>query len=289
MRVPGPAEPFIRVQGVRFAYGGKEGPSGPVVLDDVSLLVYPGQMVAIVGRNGSGKSTLARHLNGLLLPQQGRVLVGGLDTRDETHLWEIRRQVGMVFQNPDNQLVATTVEEDVAFGPENLGLPPEEIRRRVDRALELVGMSAYRRSPPHRLSGGQKQRVAIAGVLAMRPACIVLDEPTSMLDPRGQREVLATLQELRRTLRVAVVYITHRMEEAVGADWLVVMERGRIVMEGPPREVFDRAARLEELDLEVPPVVRLARELRRGGLPLRPGILTADELVNELCPSGCTT
>lgn len=289
MRGPGPAEPFIRVEGVRFAYGGKEGPSGPVVLEDVNLLVYPGQMVAIVGRNGSGKSTLARHLNGLLLPQQGRVLVGGLDTRDEVHLWEIRRQVGMVFQNPDNQLVATTVEEDVAFGPENLGLPPEEIRRRVDRALELVGMSAYRRSPPHRLSGGQKQRVAIAGVLAMRPACIVLDEPTSMLDPRGQREVLATLQELRRTVRVAVVYITHRMEEAAGADWLVVMERGRIVMEGPPREVFDRAAQLEELDLEVPPVVRLARELRRGGLPLRPGILTADELVNELCPSGCTT
>ena len=282
------SEPLIRVEQARFTYTPAE-PARGWALDGVSLEIFPGEMVAVVGPNGSGKSTLARHLNALLVPQQGRVLVAGMDTRDGERLWAIRQMVGMVFQNPDNQLVAATVEEDVAFGPENLGLPPAEIARRVDEALAWVGMQAWRHHPPHRLSGGQKQRVAIAGVLAMRPACIVLDEPTSMLDPRGQQEVLATLAQLRRQSGLAVVHITHRMAEAALADRILVMDAGRVVLEGTPREVFRQAHRLLELGLEVPPAVQVALRLRAAGLELPAEIIHLDELVEALCPSGSST
>ena len=280
-----PPDPLIRVEQVTYRYAAGGDAPAVVALDGVSLEVSRGDFVAVVGRNGSGKSTLARHLNGLLQPDQGRVLVDGMDTRDPARLWEIRRLVGMIFQNPDNQLVATTVEEDVAFGPENLGVPPDEIARRVTWALETVGMAAYRRHPPHRLSGGQKQRVAIAGVLAMQPACLVADEPTSMLDPRGRAEVLQTLLELRRRLGMAVVLITQQMGEAALADRVVVMDQGRIVLEGPPRSVFTRAAQLERLGLELPAAVAVAERLRQAGVPVAPDVITVDELVEWLCPS----
>ncbi|HEY8498159.1 MAG TPA: energy-coupling factor transporter ATPase [Limnochordales bacterium] len=280
-----PPDPLIRVEQVTYRYAAGGDAPAVVALDGVSLEVSRGDFVAVVGRNGSGKSTLARHLNGLLQPDQGRVLVDGMDTRDPARLWEIRRLVGMIFQNPDNQLVATTVEEDVAFGPENLGVPPDEIARRVTWALETVGMAAYRRHPPHRLSGGQKQRVAIAGVLAMQPACLVADEPTSMLDPRGRAEVLQTLLELRRRLGMAVVLITQQMGEAALADRVVVMDQGRIVLDGPPRSVFTRAAQLERLGLELPAAVAVAERLRQAGVPVAPDVITVDELVEWLCPS----
>ncbi|HEY8487064.1 MAG TPA: energy-coupling factor transporter ATPase [Limnochordales bacterium] len=280
-------EPLIRIEGVRFRYG--PSPAAPWVLDGVNLEVYPGEMVAWVGPNGSGKSTLARHLNGFLLPQEGRVVVAGMDTRDEGCLWAIRRTVGMVFQNPDNQLVAATVEEDVAFGPENLGLEPAEIARRVEQALEWVGMTPWRHHPPHQLSGGQKQRVAIAGVLAMRPACLVLDEPTSMLDPQGREEVLATLQSLRRQHGLAVVYITHRMGEAALCDRVVVLHEGRVALQGTPREVFRHGPQLLEWGLELPAAAQVAVELRRLGVPVPEDVLSPQELVEALCPSGSST
>ncbi|HEY8449552.1 MAG TPA: energy-coupling factor transporter ATPase, partial [Bacillota bacterium] len=252
-------------------------------LRDVNLSVRRGEFVAVVGANGSGKSTLARHLNALLLPTTGRVEVAGFDTSDPAHLWEIRRRVGMVFQNPDNQLVATTVEEDVAFGPENLGLPREEIARRVDEALRLVRLEAFRRHAPHRLSGGQKQRVAIAGILAMRPDIIVMDEPTAMLDPRGREEVVATAWRLCRGEGITVVYVTHFMEEAVRADRIVVLAEGRVQAEGAPTEVFARRELLRSAGLELPGVVELAERLRQRGLDV-PGDLTSlDELVTHLC------
>ncbi len=273
---------MIEIHDLWHVYG--SGTAGEVVaLKGVNLRIDQGEFVAIIGSNGSGKSTLARHLNGLLLPTRGWVKVCNLDTRSSEHLQEIRRRVGMVFENPDNQLVATIVEEDVAFGPENLGLPPAEIRRRVEQALETVGMATYRNHPPHLLSGGQKQRVAIAGVLAMEPSCIVLDEPTSMLDPQGRREVLRTIRGLNESRGMTVVYITHFMEEAAAAGRVLVMDDGRIVADGPPRRIFGQTELLERIGLGVPPLTRLARRLRMRGLPVPEVVLDAEELVSSLC------
>jgi len=253
-------------------------------LEGIDLHVGRGEFLVVIGPNGSGKSTLARHFNGLLLPTRGRVLVDGMDTRDPAHLWSIRQGVGMVFQNPDNQIVATVVEEDVAFGPENLGVPSGEIRSRVDDALALVGMERFSLHAPHLLSGGQKQRVAIAGALAMRPVCLVLDEATAMLDPKGRQEVLATVGRLNRDEGLTVVLITHFMEEAIGADRVVVMDRGRIALEGSAVEVFAQDELLERIGLGVPQVVEVCRRLTRGGHPVPPSVLTTADLVDFLCP-----
>ncbi len=273
---------MIVVQDVSFAYE-KGGEGEQKALEEINLKVARGEYMAIIGHNGSGKSTLAKHFNALLTPAAGRVLVDGMCTRDKDHLYQIRQRVGMVFQNPDNQIVATTVEEDVAFGPENLGLPPREIRERVEEALELVRMADMRRHAPHLLSGGQKQRVAIAGVIAMRPRCLVLDEPTAMLDPRGREEVLQTVGRLNREEGITVIYITHFMEEVRRADSLTVMDRGRIVLKGTPRRVFSQGDLLQSLGLEVPPVTELARRLKMRGLDIAPDILEVDELVGMLC------
>lgn len=273
--------PLVECLGVRYAY--RPGPQEVVALDGVDLTVGRGEFVSVVGANGSGKSTLARHLNGLLLPTEGEVRVAGMSTRDPARLWEIRRTVGMVFQNPDNQLVATTVEEDVAFGPENLGLPPEEIAARVDAALQAVGMAEHRLRAPHHLSGGQKQRVAIAGVLAMQPDCLVLDEPTTMLDPAGRGEVLATLLRLHRERGLAVVLITHFMDEAALADRVVVMARGRVAADGPPAAVLEDVELLAAAGLKPPPAALLARRLRARGVELPPGIVRPEALVEALC------
>lgn len=273
---------MIQVIGLEHSYQG--GEAGTVkAVNGVSLSVNKGEFVAIIGHNGSGKSTLAKHLNGLLLPTGGQVLVEGLDTRDPMNTWEIRRKVGMVFQNPDNQLVATTVEEDVAFGPENLGIPPKEIRERVDEALELVRMSEFKNKEPHLLSGGQKQRVAIAGVIAMRPDYLVLDEPTAMLDPQGRQEVMATVLRLNKEEGLGVVHITHYMDEAVNADRVIVMENGEIEMEGKPREVFAQVSKLKKLRMDVPQMTELASLLRQGGLEVPEDVLTVEEMVRCLC------
>ena len=253
-------------------------------LSQVSLAVPAGQFLAIIGRNGSGKSTLAKHLNALLLPETGSCLVNGMDTRKAELLWEIRQTVGMVWQNPDNQSVASLVEEDVAFGPENLGLPPAEIRRRVASALEMVGMTEYRLHAPHLLSGGQKQRVAIAGVLAMNPRCLVLDESTAMLDPVGRREVLTAVRNLHRQQGITVVLITHFMEEAVEADRVVVMEAGRIIMDGTPATVFNQVDRIRSLGLDVPVAADIAARLRQKGIDLPSGIIHDEDLAVALCP-----
>ncbi|MFA5537237.1 MAG: energy-coupling factor transporter ATPase [Bacillota bacterium] len=249
----------------------------------VNLTIKDGEFVVIIGHNGSGKSTLAKHFNALLLPTKGSVLVDGFDTGAEESVWEIRRRVGMVFQNPDNQLVATTVEEDVAFGPENLGLPPQEIRNRVDEALDLVRMTDFKTREPHLLSGGQKQRVAIAGVIAMRPNFLVLDEPTAMLDPQGRKEVISTVQNLNKTEGLGVVHITHYMDEAVNADRVIVMEDGKIVLEGKPREVFAQVSKLKELRMDVPQMTELASLLRQRGVDLPKDILSVEEMVKSLC------
>jgi len=252
-------------------------------LNGVSLRIEQGEFVAIIGHNGSGKSTLAKHLNVLLLPDQGTVTVNGMDTKDIENLWKIRQQVGMVFQNPDNQLIATTVEEDVAFGPENLGIEPLKIRHLVDEALVCVGMSEYKKRAPHLLSGGQKQRVAIAGVVAMRPKVLVFDEPTAMLDPLGRKEVMDTVVKLNQEEGLTVVHITHFMEEAVLADRVIVMENGSIVMEGSPREIFSQVQKLKELCLDVPPMMELRDILAQDGLNLPHDILTVEEMVVALC------
>lgn len=252
-------------------------------LQDVSLAVEPGEFVVVIGHNGSGKSTLAKHLNALLIPGSGQVLVDGMDTAQWENVWKIRSRVGMVFQNPDNQLIATTVEEDVAFGTENLGLPPEEIRIRVDEALSRVGMDGFQKREPHYLSGGQKQRVAIAGVIAMRPAYMVLDEPTAMLDPRGRREVMDTIYQLNRNDGLTVIHITHYMEEAIHADRVVVMEEGRKVAEGTPREIFRQVDLLKSLRMDVPPMAELEHRLALRGLHLPSQALTVDEMVECLC------
>lgn len=253
-------------------------------LSDVTCTIPRGSFTAIIGTNGSGKSTLARHLNALYLPTAGEVIVEGMKTSDMEHIWDIRQKVGMVFQNPDNQLVAAIVEEDVAFGPENLGVPAEEIRKRVDYALEKVGMSAYRTHSPAMLSGGQKQRIAIAGVLAMHPDCIVLDEPTAMLDPLGRKEVMDTIHELNRSEGITIVLITHFMEEAVTADHVLVVDRTKLQMQGTAREVFSQADKLTAMGLDVPVAADLAYGLRKKGYEIPEDCMTDEELGEALCP-----
>lgn len=253
-------------------------------LKDVTAQIKKGEFTAIIGTNGSGKSTLARHLNALLLPTEGELIVEGMRTSDVGRVWDIRQKVGMVFQNPDNQLVAAVVEEDVAFGPENLGVPPEEIRERVDFALEKVGMTSYREQAPSMLSGGQKQRVAIAGVLAMKPDCIVLDEPTAMLDPKGRKEVMDTIHELNKKEGITIVLITHFMEEAVTADHILVIDKGVLKMEGTPREIFSQADKVTEIGLDVPVPADLARRLRKKGMMVSEKCMTDEELGEALCP-----
>lgn len=253
-------------------------------LKDVTAQIKKREFTAIIGTNGSGKSTLARHLNALLIPTAGELIVEGMRTSDANRIWDIRQKVGMVFQNPDNQLVAAVVEEDVAFGPENLGVPPEEIRERVDFALGKVGMTSYREQAPSMLSGGQKQRVAIAGVLAMKPDCIVLDEPTAMLDPKGRKEVMDTIHELNKKEGITIVLITHFMEEAVTADHILVIDRGVLKMEGTPREIFSQADKVTEIGLDVPVPADLARRLRKKGMAVSEKCMTDEELGEALCP-----
>lgn len=253
-------------------------------IDDVSIEIKEGEFVAVLGHNGSGKSTFAKQLDAILLPTDGTVWIQGLDTSKEENLWEVRKKTGMVFQNPDNQIIGNVVEEDVGFGPENMGIPTDEIWKRVDESLEAVGMTAYRMKSPNKLSGGQKQRVAIAGVMAMRPQCIVLDEPTAMLDPNGRREVVKTVHELNRQEGITVVLITHYMEEVIHADRVIVMDDGRVVMDGTPREVFSRVEELKSYRLDVPQVTELAYELQKNGVDLPDGILTLEELMRYLLP-----
>ena len=252
-------------------------------IDEVDIDVKEGQFIAILGHNGSGKSTLAKHINAILVPTEGTVWVNGLDTKDPTELWNVRQSAGMVFQNPDNQIIGTVVEEDVGFGPENLGVPTDEIWQRVEESLKAVGMIEYRHHSPNKLSGGQKQRVAIAGVVAMEPKCIVLDEPTAMLDPVGRKEVLKTVKKLREQKKVTVILITHYMEEVIDADKIYVMDHGRVVMEGTPKEVFSQVDELKKYRLDVPQVTILADELKKQGLDIPSGILRNEELVEALC------
>ncbi len=275
------SEPILKTENLTFRYTTAEG-AAPTVLDGLTLSVRRGEFVAVLGHNGSGKSTLAKHFNAILLPSGGKAYVDGMDTCDENLLLDIRRRVGMVFQNPDNQIVASVVEEDVAFGPENLGVPSEEIRARVDSALAAVGMTEYARHAPHLLSGGQKQRVAIAGVLAMRPECIVLDEPTAMLDPAGRREVLDTVKRLNREQGITVVLITHHMDEAAQADRLIVMHDGHIMADDSPEQVFQNVDGLRSLGLEVPEPVALLYELRQAGVDVPLTALTVDECAGVL-------
>ncbi len=251
-------------------------------LRGVTLDIKEGSFVAILGHNGSGKSTFAKLMNGLLLPSDGTVYISNMKTDDEEHLWDVRKTAGMVFQNPDNQIIGNVVEEDVGFGTENIGTPTEEIWERVDQSLEAVGMTAYRLQSPNKLSGGQKQRVAIAGVMAMRPQCIVLDEPTAMLDPNGRREVIKTIHELNRQERITVLLITHYMEEVIDADRVVVMDDGHVVMDGAPKEIFSRVSELKQYSLDVPQVTELAYELKQAGMELPDGILSIDELADRL-------
>ena len=275
------ANPIIQARGLTFRYTTAEGVA-PTVLDQVNLDIEAGTFVAILGHNGSGKSTLAKHMNAILLPTGGKVYVSGMDTADDSLLLNIRKAVGMVFQNPDNQIVANVVEEDVAFAPENLGVPPEEIRRRVDDALKAVGMYEYREHAPHLLSGGQKQRIAIAGVIAMQPRCIVLDEPTAMLDPIGRADVLRTIKTLNRERGVTVVLITHHMDEAAQADRLVVMAKGKVIADGTPKEVFQDVEGLKAVGLTVPDTTELLWQLRQDGLDLPLDALSDEECAQAL-------
>lgn len=253
-------------------------------IDGVDLEIEEGSFTAILGHNGSGKSTLAKHINGLLLPTEGTVWVGEIDTKEEDRIWDVRKTAGMVFQNPDNQIIGNIVEEDVGFGPENIGVPTDEIWKRVDESLKAVGMTAYRNQSPNKLSGGQKQRVAIAGVMAMRPRCIILDEPTAMLDPNGRKEVIRTIRQLNQAEGITVLLITHYMEEAIDADRIIVMDDGKIVMDGKPKEIFSRVRELKNHGLDVPQATELAFELKEAGMPLSDGILSREELVKELLP-----
>ena len=252
-------------------------------VDGVDIDIKEGQFVAILGHNGSGKSIFAKHINALLLPSDGTIWIDGINTSEEPELWKVRQKAGMVFQNPDNQIIGTVVEEDVGFGPENMGVPTEDIWKRVNESLEKTGMTAYRHHSPNKLSGGQKQRVAIAGVMAMRPKCIVLDEPTAMLDPNGRKEVLAAVHQLNKQENVTVVLITHYMEEVIDADHVIVMDGGHVVMEGTPREIFSQVETLKKYRLDVPQVTLLAHELKQSGVDIPDGILTTEELVNALC------
>ncbi|MBS5590990.1 MAG: energy-coupling factor transporter ATPase [Clostridiales bacterium] len=272
---------IIKTEDLRFSYPAAEGVS-PVVLDGVDLAIKEGSFVAVLGHNGSGKSTLAKHMNAILLPSGGKVYVDGIDTTDEDRLLDVRRAVGMVFQNPDNQIVANVVEEDVAFAPENLGVPPEEIRKRVDEALKAVNMYEFREHAPHLLSGGQKQRIAIAGVIAMEPRCVVLDEPTAMLDPTGRADVLRTIKALNQERGVTVVLITHHMDEAAQADRLVVMSKGRVVADGEPKEVFSHVEELKAVGLTVPQTTQLLWELRQEGISVPLDALSDEECAAAL-------
>ena len=277
------SENIIEFQNVCYRYEAGEGEQPlPLCVDNVTLNIKKGDFVAILGHNGSGKSTLAKLSNSILIPESGRVLVNGMDTADEELSYDIRSTVGVVFQNPDNQIVASIVEEDVAFGPENLGVEPAEIRRRVDDALKAVGMYDYRHHEPHKLSGGQKQRVAIAGMIAMLPECIVLDEPTAMLDPKGRKEVLETIRKLNRERGITIVFITHFMEEAATADRVVVMDNAKILLDGTPKEVFHKADLLKQVGLDVPKAACLAAELKKEGVPMPDDILTAAEFSDAI-------
>jgi energy-coupling factor transport system ATP-binding protein len=272
---------IIKVNNVSFEYITDE--SKLKAIDKLSLEVKKGEFVAIIGHNGSGKSTLSKNLNAILLPSEGNILIDGLDTREESKLWDIRQTAGMVFQNPDNQIVATVVEEDVAFGPENLGIDPVEIRKRVEEALKNVGMYDLRDRQPHLLSGGQKQRVAIAGIIAMKPKCIIFDEATAMLDPSGRKEVMKTIKRLNKEENITTLHITHFMEEAVEADRVIVMEKGKKLLEGTPREVFSNIEMLRTIGLDVPCMTELSSLLKKDGLDISSDILTVDEMVMKLC------
>ena len=275
-------QPIIQIKDLYFDYINSEGKE-TAALDGVSLDIHKGEFIVIIGHNGSGKSTLAKHMNALLTPKRGQVLVKGMDTKDEDRTWDIRQTAGMVFQNPDNQMVATIVEEDVAFGPENLGVASEQIRERVDQALRTVGMTEYANTAPHYLSGGQKQRVAIAGVIAMRPEIIILDEPTAMLDPSGRREVMETIDYLNKHEGITIVHITHYMEEAIAADRVVVMEEGKIVAKASPREIFNQVDTLKSIGLDVPQVTELAHQLRKEGIKIEGDPLSIEEMVEAIC------
>ena len=277
---------IIKAEDVTFEYIVRDEndnvESVKTAVDHVSLDIEPGQFIAILGHNGSGKSTFAKHINALLMPTEGTLWVNDMDTRDEDKLWDVRQTAGMVFQNPDNQIIGTIVEEDVGFGPENLGIPTDEIWKRVAESLEAVGMTEYRHHSPNKLSGGQKQRVAIAGILAMKPKCIVLDEPTAMLDPNGRKEVISTITELNYKEHVTIILITHYMDEVIGADKVFVMDDGKVVLSGTPREVFSHFEQLKALRLDVPYPTELAYELEKTGILLPRGILTKEELVEEI-------
>ncbi|MCK8824376.1 energy-coupling factor transporter ATPase [Fuchsiella alkaliacetigena] len=274
-------ESLIELKDVYYRYQEQEDEDW--VLENIDLEITAGEFIAIVGHNGSGKSTLAKLLNGILLPTQGEVRVGGKVTTEQEDLWQLRQQLGIVFQNPDNQLVANIVEEDVAFGPENLGLPSAEIRKRVDEALRLVGMTDFARAAPHKLSGGQKQRVAIAGVIAMRPDCLVFDEPTAMLDPQGRQEVVETVEHLNRQEGLTVIYITHFMEEIINADRILVFADGKVELAATPKELFTKVDKLRDLALDIPQITELAYQLSESGLDIDTNIFTSTELVEELC------
>lgn len=272
---------MIETKALRYKYPDEK--TDKFALETIDINVDEGEFVVIIGHNGSGKSTLSKLLNGILIPTEGVILVDGLDTKDDELIWEIRKTAGMVFQNPDNQLVATIVEEDVAFGPENLGVPSHEIRERVDWALDVVGMTEYKRKAPHNLSGGQKQRVAIAGILAMDPKCIIFDEPTAMLDPSGRKEVIKTIEQLNEEEKMTIIHITHYMDEAVNADRVIVMDQGKVVLEGKPKDVFKQVDFLHELGLDVPQVTQLSYFLRKAGVDVNADNITVEEMVNDLC------
>ena len=280
-------EPLIRAENISYSYPIYEDEETDVTregkaIDDVSLSIEPGQFVCILGRNGSGKSTFARHLNALLVPDAGTLWVNGMDSKDAQHILDIRKSVGMVFQNPDNQIVATIVEEDVAFGPENIGVPSEEIVSEVERSLERVNMSEYAKSSPNNLSGGQKQRVAVAGILAMHPECIVLDESTSMLDPRGRREIMEAVHALNKEQGITIICITHYMDEAMDADRIFVMDNARVILEGTPKEIFSQTEKIKQAGLMLPQICELAEVLRSEGLDIPEGIISEEELKTEL-------
>ena len=274
---------FIEVKNLTHIFReNDEKKTEKIALDNINLKIDKGEFIAIIGVNGSGKSTLAKHFNGLLLPSEGECIVDGMKVDDSEDIWKVRQKVSMVFQNPDNQIVATIVEEDVAFGPENLGIPPKEIRKRVDEALETVGMTEYKKHAPHLLSGGQKQRVAIAGILAMEPDCIIFDEPTAMLDPSGRKEVMETIKKLNKEKNKTIVLITHFMDEAVLADRVMILHDGENVLMGTPKEIFSQVEKLKELGLDVPQVTELAYELRKEGFEVKKDCITIEELVESL-------
>ena len=272
---------IVRVENLVYRYDDEIITKNAV--DDVSFDIEAGEFVVIIGHNGSGKSTLAKHFNGIFYPTEGNVYINEMNTRDDSLIWKIRQNAGMVFQNPDNQIVATIVEEDVAFGPENLGVDKNVIRQRVDEALRLVNMTEFAKKQPHNLSGGQKQRVAIAGIIAMRPDCIIFDEPTAMLDPSGRKEVVDTILKLNKEEGKTVIHITHFMDEATNADRIIVMDEGKIKMQGKPREIFSKVEELNALGLDVPQMTELSYELNKEGINMRADILTVEEMVEELC------